>query len=110
MHQACAAPRASCIVYAWYGLYIVHVFIVDCFVDFFDARRPRWPAGCGAHNACTQGAHRGAQRLHCTLPESLGCALTDGVARRAPSVPVAQSIDVAAPYNEAREDTQAVYL
>ena len=37
------------------------------------------------------GWHRGGvQRLYGTLPESLGCALIAGAARRAPGVPVAQ--------------------
>ena len=51
-------------------------------------------AGCvavwAAHNGCAGLAQGGVQRLYGTLPESLGCALIAGAARRAPGVPVAQ--------------------
>ena len=48
-------------------------------------------AGRLPHKGCGWGAQRGVQRLCGTLPETLGCVLAAGIARRAPSVPVLRS-------------------
>ena len=66
------------------------VFNAGIHAGFFRPAASATLAVWTAHNGCARLAQGVVQRLYGTLPESLGCALTAGAARRAPGVPVAQ--------------------